>query len=87
MTVSRSADESLNKRGICIFLASDDGLVLQDEDYISNETVLDFSNVEIGSTVAYDLTSNLRPDILLLGNGGTTDLPFYISPSEEGPLL
>ena len=87
MTVSRSADESLNKRGICIFLASEDGLVLQDEDYISNETVLDFSNVEIGSTVAYDLTSNLRPDILLLGNGGTTDLPFYISPSEEGPSI
>ena len=45
------------------------------------------SNVEIGSTVAYDLTSNLRPDILLLGNGGTTDLPFYISPSEEGPSV
>ena len=33
------------------------------------------------------LTSNLRPDILLLGNGGTTDLPFYISPSEEGPSI
>ena len=47
----------------------------------------DLSNVEIGSTVAYDLTSNLRPDILLLGNGGTTDLPFYISPSEEGPSV
>ena len=52
-----------------------------------NETVLDLSNVEIGSTVAYDLTSNLRPDILLLGNGGTTDLPFYILPSEEGPSI
>ena len=35
MTVSRSADESLNKRGICIFLASEDGLVLQDEDYFT----------------------------------------------------
>ena len=34
MTVSKSADESLNKRGICIFLSSEDGLVLQDEDYI-----------------------------------------------------
>ena len=87
MTISSSAEESLNKRGICIFLASEDGLVLQGEDYITNETPLDLSNVEIGSTVAYDLTSNLRPDILLLGNGGTTDLPFYISPSDEGPSV
>jgi len=87
MTISSSAEESLNKRGICIFLASEDGLVLQDEEYINNETTLDFSNVEIGPTIAYDLTSNLRPDILLFGNGGTTDLPFYISPSEEGPSV
>ena len=87
MTISSSAEESLNKRGICIFLASEDGLVLQGEDYITNETPLDLSNVEIGSTVAYDLTSNLRPDILLLGNGGTTDLPFYISPSDDGPSV
>ena len=87
MTISSSSDESLNKRGICIFLTSEEGLVLQDEDYITNETTLDLSNVEIGSTVAYDLTSNLRPDVLLLGNGGTTDLPFYISPSEEGPQV
>ena len=87
MTISSSAEESLNKRGICIFLASEDGLVLQGEDYITNETSLDLSNVEIGSTVAYDLTSNLRPDILLLGNGGTTDLPFYISPSDDGPSV
>ena len=35
MTVSSSSDESLNKRGICFFLASEDGLVLQDEDYIN----------------------------------------------------
>ena len=87
MTISSSAEESLNKRGICIFLASEDGLVLQGEDYITNETPLDLSNVEIGSSVAYDLTSNLRPDILLLGNGGTTDLPFYISPSDDGPSV
>jgi hypothetical protein len=87
MTISSSSEESLNKRGICIFLTSEEGLVLQDEDYITNETTLDLSNVEIGSTVAYDLTSNLRPDILLLGNGGTTDLPFYMSPSEEGPSV
>ena len=87
MTISSSAEESLNKRGICIFLASEDGLVLQGEDYITNETPVDLSNVEIGSSVAYDLTSNLRPDILLLGNGGTTDLPFYISPSDDGPSV
>ena len=49
MTVSKSADDSLNKRGICIFLSSEVGLVLQDEDYIINETALDLSNVEIGS--------------------------------------
>ncbi len=87
MTISSSADESLNKRGICIFLATEDGLVLQDENYITNETTLDLSNVEVGPTVSYDLTSNLRPDIMILGNGGTTDLPFYISPSEEGPSV
>ncbi|GIS34815.1 MAG: hypothetical protein Ct9H90mP6_00720 [Gammaproteobacteria bacterium] len=62
MTISSSSDESLNKRGIVSFLKSEEGLVLQDEDYITNETTLDLSNVEIGSTVAYDLTSNLRPD-------------------------
>ena len=25
--------------------------------------------------------------IMLVGNGGTTDLPFYIIPSEEGPFV
>ena len=87
MAISASEDESLNKRGICFFLASEDGLALQDENYLINETTLDLSNVEIGSSVAYDLTSNLRPDIMLLGNGGTTDLPFYIVPSDEGPSI
>ena len=87
MTISASEDESLNKRGICFFLASEDGLALQDENFLINETTLDLSNVDIGSSVAYDLTSNLRPDIMLLGNGGTTDLPFYIVPSDEGPSI
>ena len=87
MAISASEDESLNKRGICFFLASEDGLALQDENYLINETTLDLSNVDVGSTVAYDLTSNLRPDIMLLGNGGTTDLPFYIVPSDEGPSV
>lgn len=87
MSVSSSAEESLNKRGLCFFLTSEEGLVLQDENYITNETALTFSNVEIGASVAYDVNGNLRPDILLLGNGGTTDLPFYIVPSEEGPSV
>ena len=87
MAISASEDESLNKRGICFFLASEDGLALQDENFLINETTLDLSNVDIGSSVAYDLTSNLRPDIMLLGNGGTTDLPFYIVPSDEGPSI
>ena len=87
MAISASEDESLNKRGICFFLASEDGLALQDENYLINETTLDLSNVDIGSFVAYDLTSNLRPDIMLLGNGGTTDLPFYIVPSDGGPSI
>ena len=87
MAISASEDESLNKRGICFFLASEDGLALQDENFLINETTLDLSNVDIGSAVAYDLTSNLRPDIMLLGNGGTTDLPFYIVPSDEGPSI
>tara|TARA_A100001015_G_scaffold93304_1_gene103750 strand:- start:2522 stop:4231 length:1710 start_codon:yes stop_codon:yes gene_type:complete len=87
MAISASEDESLNKRGICFFLASEDGLALQDENYLINETTLDLSNVDIGSFVAYDLTSNLRPDIMLLGNGGTTDLPFYIVPSDAGPSI
>ena len=87
MAISASEDESLNKRGICFFLASEDGLALQDENFLINETTLDLSNVDVGSSVAYDLTSNLRPDIMLLGNGGTTDLPFYIVPSDEGPSI
>ena len=87
MSISKSGNESSNKRGICFFLASEDGLTLQDESYLTNETNLDLSNVNIGSHVAYDVNANFKPDILLFGNGGSTDLPFYIIPSEEGPLF
>ena len=87
MSISKSGNESSNKRGICFFLASEDGLTLQDESYLTNETNLDLSNVNIGSHVAYDVNANFKPDILLFGNGGATDLPFYIIPSEEGPFV
>ena len=87
MSISKSGHESSNKRGICFFLASEDGLTLQDESYLTNETNLDLSNVNIGSHVAYDVNANFKPDILLFGNGGSTDLPFYIIPSEEGPFV
>ena len=87
MSISKSGNESSNKRGICFFLASEDGLTLQDESYLTNETNLDLSNVNIGSHVAYDVNANFKPDILLFGNGGSTDLPFYIIPSEESPFV
>lgn len=87
MSISKSGNESSNKRGICFFLASEDGLTLQDESYLTNETNLDLSNINIGSHVAYDVNANFKPDILLFGNGGSTDLPFYIIPSEEGPFV
>ena len=87
MSISKSGNESSSKRGICFFLASEDGLTLQDESYLTNETNLDLSNVNIGSHVAYDVNANFKPDILLFGNGGSTDLPFYIIPSEEGPFV
>ncbi len=87
MSISKSGNESSNKRGICFFLSSEDGLTLQDESYLTNETNLDLSNVNIGSHVAYDVNANFKPDILLFGNGGSTDLPFYIIPSEEGPFV
>ena len=87
MTVSTSAEDSLNKRGLCFFLSSLDGLTLQDEEYLSNETALNLSNVEIGSNVLYDISGDSRPDVLLFGNGGSTDLPFYVIPSEDGPSI
>jgi len=86
MSISKSGNESSNKRGICFFFFFLVGLTLQDESYLTNETNLDLSNVNIGSHVAYDVNANFKPDILLFGNGGSTDLPFYIIPSEEGPF-
>lgn len=87
MAVSSSSEESINKRGICFFRTTEEGLVLQDEEYLTNETQLDLSNVSVGPSVLYDVNSNFRPDVMLVGNGGTTDLPFYIIPSEEGPFV
>ncbi len=87
MSISKSAEESLNKRGICFFIASDEGLVLQDETFLINETSLDLSNVEVGSYITYDVDSDFGPDIMLFGNNGTTDLPFYVVRDEEGPYI
>ena len=58
--------------------------MLQEDDYLINETALDLSNVNVGSQLIYDLTTDGRPDVLLMGNGGSTDLPFYVVPSESG---
>ena len=87
MTVSSSHEDSLGKRGICFFISTPDGLVLQDEDYLVNDTVLDLSAVNVGSQLIYDLTTDGRPDVFMMGNGGSTDLPFYVVPSESGPSI
>ena len=87
MTVSSSHEDSQGKRGICFFISTPDGLVLQDEDYLINDTVLDLSAVNVGSQLIYDLTTDGRPDVFMMGNGGSTDLPFYIVPSESGPSI
>ncbi len=87
MTVSSSPEESLGKRGICFLISSPDGLTLQDEEYLVNETVLDLTNVNVGSHVIYDLTVDGIVDVLLMGNGGTTDLPFYVVSGDSGPTI
>ena len=87
MTVSSSHEDSLGKRGICFFISTPDGLVLQDEDYLLNDTALDLSAVNVGSQLIYDLTTDGRPDVFMMGNGGSTDLPFYVVPSESGPSI
>ena len=71
MSISKSGNELSNNRGICFFLGSEDGLILQDESYLTNETNLDLSNVNIGSHIAYDVNSNFKPDILLSSTIGT----------------
>jgi len=87
MTVSSSPEESLGKRGICFFISSPDGLTLQDEEYLVNDTALDLTNVNVGSHVIYDLTVDGIVDVLLMGNGGTTDLPFYVVSGDSGPAI
>jgi len=87
MTVSSSPEESLGKRGICFLISSPDGLTLQDEEYLVNDTVLDLTNVNVGSHVIYDLTVDGIVDVLLMGNGGTTDLPFYVVSGDSGPTI
>ena len=87
MTVSSSHEDSLGKRGICFFISTPDGLVLQDEDYLVNDTALDLTAVNVGSQLIYDLTTDGRPDVFMMGNGGSTDLPFYVVPSESGPSI
>jgi len=87
MAVSGSPEESLGKRGICFFISSPDGLTLQDEEYLVNDTVLDLTNVNVGSHVIYDLTVDGIVDVLLMGNGGTTDLPFYVVSGDSGPSI
>ena len=87
MTVSSSPEESLGKRGICFFISSPDGLTLQDEEYLVNDTALDLTNVNVGSHVIYDLTVDGIVDVLLMGNGGTTDLPFYVVSGDSGPTI
>ncbi len=87
MTVSSSPEESLGKRGICFLISSPDGLTLQDEEYLVNDTVLDLTNVNVGSHAIYDLTVDGIVDVLLMGNGGTTDLPFYVVSGDSGPTI
>ena len=87
MTFSSSHKESLEKRGICFLTSSIDGLALQDEEYLINETVLSLNNVNVGTELLYDKNTDGYPDILMMGNGGSTDLPFYIVSSESGPTV
>ncbi len=87
MAVSSSPEESIGKRGICFFISSPEGLILQDEEYLVNETALDLANVNVGSHVIYDLNADGFIDVLLMGNGGTTDLPFYVVSSDAGPTI
>ena len=44
LAVSNSPDQSLDKNGLCIFLINEDGVFLQDDNYLQNETSLDLSN-------------------------------------------
>ena len=87
MTFSSSHEESLDKRGICFLTSSIDGLVLEDEEFLINETVLSLNNVNVGTELAYDKNTDGYPDMLMMGNGGSTDMPFYVVTSESGPTI
>ena len=87
LAVSNSPDQSLDKNGLCIFLINEDGAVLQDDSYLQNETSLDLSNVGVSTINVSDGNNDAILDLLLMGSGGSTDLPFYIQPSEDGPFI
>lgn len=87
LAVSNSPDQSLDKNGLCIFLINEDGVFLQDDNYLQNETSLDLSNIGVSTINVSDGNNDSILDLLLMGSGGSTDLPFYIQPSEDGPFI
>ena len=87
LTFASDANKSVNKRGICIFSSSDEGLVLNDEEFLINDTSLDLSNIELSAISFDDANVDGTLDIFLMGTGGSIDLPFYISPSTDGPYI
>ena len=87
ISFSSNANESLNKRGLCIFLSTEEGLILQENSYLVNTTSLDLSNIAIASHELLDINVDSNGDVLFLGKGGTTDLPFYILASDSNPEI
>ena len=87
LTFASDASKSLNRRGICILAASDEGLVLNDDEFLINDTSIDLSNIEVSAISFDDANSDGTLDIFLMGTGGSVDLPFYISPSTDGPYI
>lgn len=87
LAVSNSPDQSFDKNGLCIFLINEDGIVLQDDSYLQNETSLDLSNIGVSTINVSDADNDSTLDLLLMGSGGSADLPFYIQPSEDGPFI
>ncbi|MEC7435583.1 MAG: hypothetical protein VYB27_00745, partial [Candidatus Thermoplasmatota archaeon] len=53
LTFASDASKSLNRRGICILAASDEGLVLNDDEFLINDTSIDLSNIEV-SAISFD---------------------------------
>lgn len=87
LTYASDASKSANKRGICIFSPSDEGLVLNDDEFLNNDTSIDLSNIEVSALSFDDANVDGTLDIFLMGTGGSVDLPFYISPSTDGPYI